>query len=258
MEKEISTDFPSALKEWREKLGLTKTKLAECMGVSKATVSLYETGDRSPSASTAKALIELGFSPEKIPACRSVKNLPGFPGELKKWRKCLKLTQAELAKQINVSRVCIARYETGAMIPSVQAAKALTALGFPPEKVPTNCKNIIKLSNCPMTDEERDFAEIHHGLIYSFLKYYHLNEDDWYDIAVCGYLKAVQVWFWRTDLHQYSFSTIAYSRMKGAVSSERKKASRRPRTVSIDEIIPGTEDFTYRDMLCDPRDCVGI
>ena len=258
MEKEISTDFPSALKEWRENLGLTKTELARRIGVTYSALFHYEAGNANPSTLAAKALAELGFPPEKIPACRSVKNLPGFPGALEKWRKRLGLTQAELAKRINVSRQCITEYESGITTPSVQIAKALTKLGFPLEEIPANCKNIIRTSNCVMTDEERDFAEIRHGLVLSFLKCYSLNEHEWYDVAVFGYLHAVQLWFRRNDLHRYSFSTIAYSCMRNFVWRERKKASRRPKTVSIDEVIPGTEDFTYRDMLCDPRDCVGI
>lgn len=180
-----------------------------------------------------------------------------FPAVLKEWRKERGLSQKKLSELLNVAPICVSGYESGKVKPSVQTAEALIRLGFQAEKIPTG-KSYIRTKNTAMTDEERAFAEEHFNLVYCFLNKYSLKVDDWYDTAVYGYLHAVQIWFLKKNLHQYSFSTIAYLHMKSAVSNERKKELRRPKTVSLDEIIPGTDNFTYGDMLCDPRDCVGI
>ena len=44
----------------------------------------------------------------------------------------------------------------------------------------------------PMTDEERDFAEQHHDMVYKFLRTHRLPESEYYDVVIFGYLEAVQ------------------------------------------------------------------
>lgn len=44
----------------------------------------------------------------------------------------------------------------------------------------------------PMTDEERDFAEQHHDMVYKFLRAHRLPEPEYYDVVIFGYLEAVQ------------------------------------------------------------------
>ena len=45
-----------------------------------------------------------------------------------------------------------------------------------------------------MSDIERKFAEENHNLVYSFLHSNKYNIEDFYSIAVMGYLKAVQAY----------------------------------------------------------------
>lgn len=64
-----------------------------------------------------------------------------------------------------------------------------------------------------MTDEQRQFAEENHGLIYKFLSTYHysLNAvEDYYGLAAIGYCKAVITYDKERDV---AFSTYAYACM---------------------------------------------
>lgn len=161
---------------------------------------------------------------------------------------------------LGISQHMISLYESGQRIPSIQTTnKMVSVLNFNLEDITTG-RNYSRSCNDCLTDEERQFAEIYHGCVYKYLNTQNLSEDDWYDVVICGYLRAVKTWFGRNDLHKYSFSTIAYSYMRSAVCSEREKQKRRPeyRAVSFDDIIPGTDGLTYEQILCDPRDCVGI
>lgn len=45
-----------------------------------------------------------------------------------------------------------------------------------------------------LTDTERNFAEENHNLIYGFLHQKELSIEEYYNIAVFGFLKAVQVY----------------------------------------------------------------
>ena len=65
----------------------------------------------------------------------------------------------------------------------------------------------------PLTQEESDFAAAHHNLIGRYLRRARLPEDDFYDVAVFGYLRAVRKYLARPELRQYKFSTIAYRAM---------------------------------------------
>ena len=64
-----------------------------------------------------------------------------------------------------------------------------------------------------------------------------------------GYLLAVKKWFSRPDLYQYEFSTIAWASMRSAVSSERRRRARRIKTVSLEDLIPGTDGMTWADII---------
>lgn len=69
------------------------------------------------------------------------------------------------------------------------------------------------LCEVPLTKEQQDFAAEHHGLVIKFFNDNHLPEDEFYDVVIFGYLKAVQDYFSREMLRQYSFSTIAWKIM---------------------------------------------
>lgn len=180
-----------------------------------------------------------------------------FPSALREWRKERELTQRALAAMIGVCQSAIYRYESGKVKPSPETASVLVELGFPSELI--QCGNHYnRTAKSALTDEERTFAEKNHKLVYSYLNSRRLSENDWYDVVIFGYLHAVQVWFRRSELRKYKFSVIAYSAMRDAVKQERKKIRREPHITYIYDNIPNTDGLIYADILCDPRDCVGI
>lgn len=98
-----------------------------------------------------------------------------------------------------------------------------------------------------LTEEERRFAEENHHIVGEYLKKRKLPEDDWYDVVIFRYLRAVKLWFLRAELHKWSFRTIAYNNMRSAIGHEREKQGKRIPTVSIYEEIPGTDGLTIAD-----------
>ena len=48
------------------------------------------------------------------------------------------------------------------------------------------------MSDIPLTPEQGTFAAENHGLVLKFLNENHLPEDEYYDVVIFGYLKAVK------------------------------------------------------------------
>ncbi|WP_313184741.1 hypothetical protein [Lacrimispora sp.] len=67
----------------------------------------------------------------------------------------------------------------------------------------------------PLTEQEKKFAEESHDLVYKLLRIYGYSIEEYYDIAIFGYLKAVQLYLRREDLrNKFKFSTICWLSMK--------------------------------------------
>jgi RNA polymerase sigma-70 factor (ECF subfamily) len=69
-------------------------------------------------------------------------------------------------------------------------------------------------NNIKLTNEQEEFAAANHHIVEDFLKYRHLNENEYYDVIIFGYLRAVINYFNRPELQIYAFSTIANKSMK--------------------------------------------
>ena len=90
----------------------------------------------------------------------------------------------------------------------------------------------------PMTQEEREFAELHHDLVIDFLRYRRLSVNDFYDIVIFGYLSAVQQYF-RNPPVGVDFKAMAFRAMKDAVLRDGEYHARAKRcgiTVSLDDV----------------------
>lgn len=71
-----------------------------------------------------------------------------------------------------------------------------------------------------LSNTERKFAEENHNLIYGFLYQKELSIEEYYNIAVFGFLKAVQVYHRRKDLSgKYKFSVIAWKYMQSEIGN---------------------------------------
>lgn len=108
-----------------------------------------------------------------------------------------------------------------------------------------------------LTPEKTAFAVENHYLIYKYLRIRGLKIEDWYDVVVFRYMRSVKRWFAIPELHKYKFQTIVLYAMKSAIGNELNKQAKRPKTVSLSEIIPGTDNLIYMDILSDPKDKIG-
>lgn len=102
----------------------------------------------------------------------------------------------------------------------------------------------------PLTPEERAFAEENHDALEWCMRIQRLDED-MYDVAAFGYLQAVKEWFARPDVRKWSFKTVVNQAVRGSVGNERKRQSRQIQTISLDDVIPGTDGLTYGDTVTD-------
>ena len=101
--------------------------------------------------------------------------------------------------------------------------------------------------NAPLTAEEKEFAEENHYLIGKYLNIRKLPFDEWYDVVVFRYLRSVKRWFVLPELHKHSFETIAFYAMRSAIGGELNRQERRIKTISLDDVIPGTDGLTLAD-----------
>lgn len=88
-------------------------------------------------------------------------------------------------------------------------------------------------SEIPLTPEQRMFAADHHELVYNFLRESGLPEDEYYDIVIFGYLKAVSRYFKEPDLRRYTFATVAWKAMQGALANHQRTAGRKRRCLEM-------------------------
>ncbi|SDG83716.1 sigma-70 family RNA polymerase sigma factor [Marvinbryantia formatexigens] len=86
---------------------------------------------------------------------------------------------------------------------------------------------------CKLNEEQRQFADTHHSIVTRFLSHHQLDEAEFYDIVIFGYLLAVQEYLEKPELSRYAFSTIAWRNMKDCVAREYYNRSRDKRTAAI-------------------------
>lgn len=82
-----------------------------------------------------------------------------------------------------------------------------------------------------LTTEERIFAEQNHDIIYKFLKCENLSIEEYYDIVVMGYLKAVKDYCRKESARQYAFSTCANRSMLDCVYKHWRMLGTEKRTI---------------------------
>ena len=97
------------------------------------------------------------------------------------------------------------------------------------------------MGNNALTPEQVCFAAKNHRLIYKYLKKHHYSKEDYYDVAVFGYLKAVQDYFSKEDLQRFSFSTICYRYISREIFNYHKSLLRQNRVANLLCIHSGQE-----------------
>ncbi|MCI8521260.1 MAG: hypothetical protein HFE51_09885 [Clostridia bacterium] len=93
-----------------------------------------------------------------------------------------------------------------------------------------------------LTERQEQFLAEHHYLVENFLRYRNLPMDEFYDVVIFRFLRAVQQYDEREDLQQYAFSTIANNAMRSALSNHFAKEKRRNKKVQILSL-----DYQFKD-----------
>lgn len=104
----------------------------------------------------------------------------------------------------------------------------------------------------PLSKKEAVFAEDNINIVYWYLRTYGLDEAEWYDVVIFGYLLAVKKYLSVPSTQKVKFVTVAANAMRSCVGNVRDKDRRQPKTVSLYDTIPGTEDLMYIDILSVP------
>ena len=99
-----------------------------------------------------------------------------------------------------------------------------------------------------LSEEEQQYAAEHYEVLTWCMRVLRISEDD-SGLAALGFLQAVKKWIARPELHSQSFRTIALWSIKSQMSTERRRESRRIKTISLESVIPGTDNFTYGDTI---------
>lgn len=102
-----------ALRNARERAGLSRADLAQRAGVSEASVKAWETGARSPRPATQVHLTDalgLGYEDLEQPG-------PADAADLRRLRETLGLTRAEAARRLGIDPSALKRVESGAELP---------------------------------------------------------------------------------------------------------------------------------------------
>lgn len=118
------------------------------------------------------------------------------------------------------------------------------------------------LCEVPLTKEQQDFAAANHGLVYKFLNDNCLSEDEFYDVVIFAYLKAVRDYFSDKTAQQYLFPAIAKYRMRLSVVDYYRAQFRQKRRAeiisiqlepysgsrSLEELLSVQEDIPMQDL----------
>ena len=109
-----------------------------------------------------------------------------------------------------------------------------------------------------LNEDKKRLAEENHKLIYSFLRKYSLNEDDYYDIVAIGYMNAVNSY----NSSKGMFSTIAYISMLNEVKKHFRYQTRvkydpaasNIKVVSLNEMVTSLEEpHELIELIMDPN-----
>lgn len=84
-----------------------------------------------------------------------------------------------------------------------------------------------------LTDTQRDFAAQNHDLVFQYLRMKGLNVDEFYDVVILRYLRAVQLYDERPELRKYTFQTIAFQNMRSALGHYFEAMARQKRSAVV-------------------------
>lgn len=84
-----------------------------------------------------------------------------------------------------------------------------------------------------LTKNQRAFAEANHNLVNVFLRRNRLKFEEYYDVVVFGFLKAVQSYHEKPNCAEYDFKTIAAINMRESLYSHWRYNGRKKRKADL-------------------------
>lgn len=88
-----------------------------------------------------------------------------------------------------------------------------------------------RMMDTPLTKEERLFAEDinNHNQLFKYMKIHKLNQEEWYDILILHYLRAVRKYLTISKLKEYEFPAILFRTLDNARSNYFRDMNRQKR-----------------------------
>ena len=102
-----------------------------------------------------------------------------------------------------------------------------------------------------LTEDERKIAEENHKLIYFFINYFKVDEEEYYDLFAIDYLKCIKSW----DKTKGSLSALLSRAFSNRIKAENRKHRTRKRLeenymISLNELVfKEDSDLTLEDMI---------
>lgn len=107
-----------------------------------------------------------------------------------------------------------------------------------------------------LTPQQKQFAEAHHELVIRFLSGNNLDEAEFYDVVIFGYLHAVQDYLEKPELSRYQFSTIAWKQRKNSMNREFTYRCRPKRNAPVCKYQDEYAAMTLDEFLPDRMNCI--
>lgn len=128
-----SKNIGKNIKVWRISKGLGQTDLAKLLGVTKSTVSSWESGRFTPSIEKINKLAEIfNIEPKLLLSEPPLIDKPEEPlplgDALRLARKLSGIKQEEVAKKFNLAQSTVAAWERGKTVPSIKHLRELCLL----------------------------------------------------------------------------------------------------------------------------------
>ena len=103
-----------------------------------------------------------------------------------------------------------------------------------------------------LTERQRRFAEDNHHILEEYLRRKHLPLDDFYDVVVFGYLRAVKHYDESKDLKTFGFRVVAEDHMYAELCGYMKTQTRKNKNVQVLSLDrPVSIHLTLGDVIAD-------
>ena len=106
----------------------------------------------------------------------------------------------------------------------------------------------------PLTEDERRMAEKNHNLLYSFLHRHGYDLENFYDVAVMGFLKGIQIYNRKEDLRKKYLLAFICERYMSAEIGNYFRTQNAKKRKPVETVISLDADYTE---LGDLYDCIG-